>query len=157
MIKLYRSGESALRYHEAWVAGESITEHWGVVGSRGEVREHPLPGNISEEDALESVLAKARASGYEPLELDQHATLLIEYKVEPPTGTARDVEKRHRLQNRMDEALGWTGLGHCDGGSIGSGTMEVCCFVVDFEIAKRVISADLAGTEFADFTRIFEE
>jgi hypothetical protein len=57
----------------------------------------------------------------------------------------------------MDEALGWTGLGRCDGGSIGSGTMEVCCFVVDFEIARWVISADLAGTEFAAFTRILEE
>lgn len=35
--------------------------------------------------------------------------------------------------------------------------MEVCCFVVDFEIAKRVIEADLAGTEFSDFTRIYDE
>ena len=39
----------------------------------------------------------------------------------------------------MDEVLGWTGLGHTDGGSIGSGTMEVGCVVVDFEIAKKVI------------------
>ena len=57
----------------------------------------------------------------------------------------------------MNETLGWTGLGHCDGGSIGSGTMEACCFVVDFDIAKRVIEKDLAGSEFADFSRIFDE
>ncbi|WP_201778926.1 hypothetical protein [Rhodopirellula islandica] len=57
----------------------------------------------------------------------------------------------------MNETLGWTGLGHCDGGSIGSGTMETCCIVVDFEIAKRVIAADLAGTKFADFTQIILE
>ena len=43
------------------------------------------------------------------------------------------------------------------GGSIGSGTMEVCCFVVDFELAKTVIEADLKDTEFADFTRIYDE
>lgn len=53
--------------------------------------------------------------------------------------------------------LGWTGLGHCDGGSIGSGTMEVCCFVVDFEIGRKVIAADLKGTKFDDYTRIFDE
>ena len=35
--------------------------------------------------------------------------------------------------------------------------MEVCCFVADFEVAKRVIETDLAGTKFADFTRIYDE
>jgi len=56
----------------------------------------------------------------------------------------------------MDEVLGWTGLGHTDGGSIGSGTMEVGCVVVDFDIAKKVIEQDLKNTEFADYTRIFK-
>ena len=72
-------------------------------------------------------------------------------------GTAEDVEKRTRLQDKMDDVLGWTGLGHCDGGSIGSGTMEVCCYVIDFETAKSVIQENLKGTEFSNYTRIFEE
>ena len=72
-------------------------------------------------------------------------------------GSKHDVEKRTRLQDRMNETLGWTGLGHCDGGSIGSGTMEVCCFVIDFETAKTVIENDLEGTEFANFIRIYDE
>ena len=29
--------------------------------------------------------------------------------------------------------------------------------VVDFDIAKSVIEADLKGTEFADYTRIYDE
>ncbi len=45
----------------------------------------------------------------------------------------------------------------CDGGSIGSGTMEVCNFVVDFEMARHVIEEDLVNTEFANYTRIFDE
>lgn len=57
----------------------------------------------------------------------------------------------------MNETLGWTGLGNCDGGSIGSGAMEVCCFVVDFDTAKSVIESDLEGTEFAGFSRIYDE
>ena len=72
-------------------------------------------------------------------------------------GTPKDLEKRHALEERMNETLGWTGVGHCDGGSIGSGTMEVCCFVVDFDTAKRVIEEDLKGTKFADYSRIYEE
>lgn len=57
----------------------------------------------------------------------------------------------------MDETLGWTGLGHCDGGSIGGGTMEVCCYVVDFEIAKNIVERDLSNTEFSDYIRISHE
>ena len=57
----------------------------------------------------------------------------------------------------MNELLGWTGLGACDGGSIGSGTMEVVNFVVDFDLAKSVIARDLADTEFGDYTRVYDE
>jgi len=35
--------------------------------------------------------------------------------------------------------------------------MEVCCYVVDFDIAKSVIEADLRDTEFGDYTRIYRE
>jgi hypothetical protein len=79
--------------------------------------------------------------------MEDHATLLIEYAVDG-MGTGEDIDKRHALEERMGETLGWTGLGACDGGSIGSGTMEVCCFVAEFDLAKRVIKADLAVTEF---------
>ena len=88
--------------------------------------------------------------------IESQSVLLIEYQIDG-FGSSQDLEKRHALQDRMDETLGWTGLGHCDGGSIGSGTMEVCCFVVDFETAKVVIEEDLQGTEFANYTRIFDE
>jgi hypothetical protein len=67
------------------------------------------------------------------------------------------LENADKIEEKMNETLGWTGLGHCDGGSIGSGTMEVCNFVIDFEVAKKVIEEDLSGTEFANFTRIYDE
>ncbi|MFT4668158.1 MAG: hypothetical protein ACI9XB_005138 [Gammaproteobacteria bacterium] len=71
-------------------------------------------------------------------------------------GSEEDLDKRHRLENRINETLGWTGLGHTDGGSIGSGTMEVGCMVVDFDVAKKVIIEDLKNTEFENFSRIFK-
>ena len=71
--------------------------------------------------------------------------------------TPEDVEKRTRLEDRMNEFLGWNGLGHCDGWSIGSGVMEVCCYVIDFKTAKHAIAEDLAGTEFENYTRISDE
>ncbi|MGH8498656.1 MAG: hypothetical protein ACRERV_07615, partial [Methylococcales bacterium] len=68
-----------------------------------------------------------------------------------------DLKKRHSLEDRLNDLLGWTGLGNFDGGSIGSGSMEVCCYVVDFDIAKAAIESELAGTKFADYSRIYDE
>jgi hypothetical protein len=157
MTKLYRrSPDGALDYHEAWVRDGEITEHWGRVGSTGDQRVHPLPDRRKGRAELARILAPARQSGFSELADCDYARLLVEYEIEG-MGTPADVDKRSRLEDLLNELLGWTGLGHCDGGSIGSGTMEACCFVVDFEIAKRVVQDGLAGTEFAGFARIFDE
>jgi len=141
MLKLYKRIDSVLHYHEAWAAGRQIVEHWGPVGERGESKQHKIPKKADEDEFIEQIVKPARDAGY----------------VIDGFGTKKDLKKRHALEARMSETLGWVGLGECDGGSTGSGTMEVCCFVVDFDIAKRAIAADLAGTEFADFTRIYRE
>lgn len=156
MLKLYKRIKRVLHYHEAWVHGAKITEHWGIVGQRGETTEHKRNKKLSEEKNLEEVLAKPLAEGFGSVAIENHAILIIEYCVEG-IGSTEDLENRHALEDRMNETLGWTGLGNCDGGSIGSGTMEVCCFVVDFKIAKRVIEEDLKNTKFADYSRIYDE
>ncbi len=154
MLKLYKQTGDTLRYHEAWIQGGTITEHWGIAGEQGQTREHKVPKGKHEEDAILDVLRPASDDGFRPIE--DLAVLLVEYAIDG-FGTDQQLEKRYALQDRMDETLGWTGLGHCDGGSGGSGTMEVCCLVADFEIAKRVVEADLRGTEFGDYTRIYCE
>jgi hypothetical protein len=157
MIKLFRRQDGRVTaYHEAWVHGTKIVEHWGSLGEKGSTREHRLDKKISEEENIQRVLAVALSQGFEPIDVEHHAVLLIEYRVDG-MGSSVDLDKRHALEDRMSETLGWTGLGHCDGGSIGSGTMEVCCFVVDFETAKRLIEKDLQRTDFADYSRIYEE
>lgn len=156
MIKLYKTIDGVLHYHEAWEEEGAIVEHWGRVGDQGESREHTMPKSKSEEQALNEVLADAIANGYAEIDDDELKTLLIEYVVDD-MGSKEDLDKRYALQDRMNETLGWTGVGHCDGGSIGSGTMEVCCLVVDVAIATRVIEEDLKGTEFEDYSQIYEE
>lgn len=157
MVKLYRRlSDGRLAYHEAWERDGTITEHWAVVGERGETNNHHVKRREDADQAVERVLNRAREDGFEEIDLDDQRVLLIEYAVEG-MGTQADLRKRHDLEARMNELLGWTGLGHCDGGSIGSGTMEVCCFVVDFEIAKSVIERDLRDTMFAGFTCIYDE
>lgn len=156
MLKLYKRIDGVLRYHEAWVNGKTVYEHFGVVGERGDARQHNLTEGVKADDAIREILLPAIEAGYRPIESEDHATLLIEYTVQG-MGTSVDLDLRHALESRMSETLGWTGLGECDGGSIGSGSMEVCCFVVDFDVAKRVIATDLENTEFSGFSRIYDE
>jgi hypothetical protein len=156
MLKLYKNVSGLLHYHEAWFDAGSVTEHWGPIGTQGESREHALADGQSPEKAIHAVLSSAISEGFRPIEMEDHATLLVEYSVSG-MGTEDDLAKRHALEEHLDGTLGWTGLGFCDGGSIGSGTMEVCCVVVDFAIAKDVIERDLANTEYSNFSRIYDE
>lgn len=158
MLKLYKSVSDKLHYWEAWTeeGNNVVVEHWGLVGTRGEFTNHPLPKKYREATLLKSILAKAFEADYKPIDDDDLETLVIEYKVDG-FGTAEDLKKRHDLEARLNETLGWTGVGHVDGGSIGSGSMELACYVVDFSIAKQVIETDLKSTEFSDFSRIYAE
>ncbi|XAL99893.1 hypothetical protein OT109_00615 [Phycisphaeraceae bacterium D3-23] len=157
MQKLYLQHDGRITaYHEAWMHNDAITEHWGDLGQKGETREHRRDPKLSEEENLALVLARAIEKGYQSIDPDDEVPLIVEYRVKG-FGTPEDLNKRHALEDRLNEALGWAGLGACDGGSIGSDTMEVCCYVVDFEVAKRVIEANLADSQFSDFNRIYDE
>ncbi|MES2061551.1 MAG: hypothetical protein V4456_06500 [Bacteroidota bacterium] len=157
MIKLYRRINNQLHYWETWDkdSGTGIV-HWGIVGSKGESKEVKSGLFKSFRSKVQKEIIEKTNNDFREIDVDDHITLLIEYKIDG-MGTPADLEKRTRLQNKMDSLLGWTGLGHCDGGSAGSGTMEVCCLVVDFDIAKNEIEQSLINSEFADYIRIYNE
>jgi len=155
VLKLYKFTDTKKEYWETWDNDDgSHTVHWGELGTTGQSKE--VKGSLLKkpEKIIQKEVDEMVSSGFRPID-DEYA-LLIEYAVEG-MGSKEDVEKRHRLQEKMNETLGWSGLGNRDGGSIGSGTMEVCNFVVDFEVAKGVIERDLKGTEFENYTRIYDE
>lgn len=157
MLKLYRLTDEASDYWETWedAQGRHIV-HWGALGSRGEMRTVAPAAGEPATAIIQREIDDLVAGGFRPIDLADHAVLMVEYRVDG-MGSAADLDKRHRLEARLNETLGWTGLGMCDGGSIGSRTMEVCSFVVDYEIARGVIERNLQGTEFADFARIYDE
>ena len=157
MLKLYRMSESSKEYWETWEESKDChLVHWGILGTRGDTKTVKSGFLRSATSAIQAEINGLVAGGFRPIAPEDHAILMIEYSVDG-MGSGADLEKRHRLEQRMNETLGWTGLGACDGGSIGSGSMEVCNFVVDFDVAKEVIEKDLEGTEFADFVRIYDE
>jgi len=153
---LYKEIDAILHYREAWIDGDVLIEHWGIVGDKGELRESQVPSGKPNEHIVCAALHDAVQSGFRSIDDDEYAVLVIEYAVQG-FGKDEDLRKRYALQEFMDEFLGWTALGYCDGGSIGSGTMEVTCYVVDFEIAKEAATDILRESQYADYARIFEE
>ncbi|UUV20364.1 hypothetical protein [Paenimyroides aestuarii] len=156
MLKLYKQIDNELHYWETWDKDEKTAiVHWGIVGQRGQDKEvkSGLFSNFRKKVQKE-ILEKIN-EGFTEFSEDEVSFLEIEYEING-FGTDQDLDKRHRLEEKMDEVLGWTGLGHTNGGCIGSGTMEVGCVVVDFDIAKKVIEEKLKDTEFGDYSRIFK-
>ncbi|WP_084420603.1 hypothetical protein [Henriciella litoralis] len=160
MFKLYKREQDGTvsAYHEVWAEPQNrrLVEHWGQLGEKGQTRTHRVKFFGSLEKQVDGLLSVPRQAGYGELDVSDHSVLLVEYAIDGD-GTEDDVEKRHELEDLLNETLGWTGLGYCDGGSIGSGTMEAICFVVDVDQAKSVISDALEDTPFEDYSRIYQE
>lgn len=145
-------GKRSLHYEEAWTYEGTLTHHWGKVGHKGRKEKIPLAGQRPS-DAGNAVLSKAMAEGYAEIPDDELKGFVIEYEIEG-MGTTKDLDKLVALDDHMNDLLGWVGLGHCDGHSIGSGTMEVTCYVVDLDLATKCVKKDLARTPFADYSAI---
>jgi hypothetical protein len=158
LLKMYRFTEKIKEYWETWDNEEddTYTVHWGILGTKGSTKSVKPSLLKNAPEIIQEEIDKKTSEGFSEIKIEDYFRLLIEYAV-VGNGSVDDVDKRHRLEDRMNDILGWTGLGHCDGGSIGSGTMEVCNFVVDFNIARKVIEENLADTEFDNFTRIYDE
>ena len=155
MLKLYKQIGNELHYWETWNKDDSTgIVHWGIVGEEGDNIEVSSGLFSNFRKKIQKEIDQKISEGYTEFDEDALTFLEIEYSIEE-FGSEADLEKRHRLEEKMDQVLGWTGLGHTDGGSIGNGTMEVGCIVVDFDVAKKVIASELKNTEFSDYTKIF--
>ena len=157
MLKLYKFTNTKKEYWETWENDDGThTVHWGEIGEQGDSKILKSSLFKKAERIIQKEIDELLKKGFHPIDDDEHYKLIIEYSIDG-MGTEKDLEKRHRLENRMNGTLGWTGLGHCDGGSIGSGTMEVCNYTVDYDIAKTIIEKDLKDTEFGNYKRIYNE
>ncbi len=142
-FKLYRREGSVLRYHEAWAHEGEITEHWGVCGEEGETSSHAYDDLAAGGKIMGAIKRQARQAGFVTLARSKHRQLVLEIPVDG-FGTEAELDTRHKIEDYLNNALGWMGLGHVDGGSTGSGSMEVFCIVPDMKIAKAAVTVGLA-------------
>lgn len=160
MFRLYKRDETGrpVAYHEAWVDQRSrrIVEHWGMLGQRGETATRRIGILKSLETQFDAILDPARALGFAELADSAYQTLIIEYRF-GQVWVRDDNDKQGALEDALTEVLGWTGLGSCDGMKSGEDTLEMCCRVLDVDLAKAAIIGALADTEFGDYSRFYQE
>ncbi len=145
--KLYKRIKGVLHYEKAWTHEGSVTHHWGKVGQEGKFSQSPLEGKRPY-DVVQTVLAKAMARGFAEIPNEKLQGFIVQYKIDE-FGAAEDLNKLHALEDRLDEMLERLGLGYCDGNSIGSGTMEVFCYVVDLPLAMERVKEILSEAPYA--------
>lgn len=150
MFKLYRRRDEAMEYFEAWPVDGLVIEHRGVCGTTGEKISHPARDDAAQKRILMTLAQAARRDGFRAIPASRLATLIVSRAVRGQ-GSVADLDERHALEKFLDGRTGWLGLGHCDGGSIGGGSMESFCFVVDYEIARAALAPELKANGFEGF------
>ena len=157
LLKRDESGKIAA-YHEVWVefSPRRIVEHWGYIGARGDTDAHRIKLLRSLERQIDDILDPARALGFSEIDPSEYSTLIVEYALSD--AWRRDDELKIReAEDALTEVLGWTGLGSCDGDTITETAIEFTCRVLDIDLAKSRIEEQMADTEFADYSRIYQE
>ena len=153
MLKLYKAdSDGALtHYWEHWETTPGThTVHWGAIGTKGATKESHAQDAIAE-------AARMTAAGYAPVPQESLTFVVIEYPTRHTWPSEDELDKRYAVEDLMNGVLGWRGLGYCDGGSAGSGSMEVALCVVDVAKTEAAVREVLAGTPYADFSRIYSE
>jgi hypothetical protein len=149
MVKLYKKIGETIHYCEGWEHDGEVTVHWGELGTQGESKTVPASLSQAGEKVIEDELAAARTDGFHEIDDDEHFQLVLQYRV-ADHGNQHDLEKRYAIEDVLNGSLGWTGNGHCDGGQMGSGSMEIFSYVVDPVIACATVVKDLQENGILD-------
>ena len=146
--------DGVLHYHEAWHGEEGVIEHWGVAGDPGETQTHGAADKSQARDVLAKLEKDVRANGFRSIPPSRHAMLVVEYQIDG-FGHEIHLERRHQIEDKLGALAMLLGLGQCDGGSTGAGTMEVALNVVDFDLAKTALAAAIKGSFMDGYARMY--
>jgi predicted DNA-binding WGR domain protein len=142
-------------YWEVWDNGDSsLTIHWGPAGATGESKQISLEHGEDAEERIATEASQALADGYREWPEDELATIVVQYPLERYKRVKKGIEKRmNAVELRVNEALGWTGLGRCVDvdysveftTGVELGQLTVIARAVDGGMALEAIRTDLAA------------
>ncbi len=149
MLKLYKTVRGRVRYWEAWQRNTKLVVHTGWLGHWGRQDRMAMNRGESEKAAIKRYSKAPLADGYAPIAEREHKMLVVQYRV-AGWGSVEDLDARDAVERILNESLGWSGNGRCDGGDIGNGTINLFCSVVDPALAVKSIVVALKKAKRLD-------
>jgi hypothetical protein len=146
LLKLYKRDKDKISYWEAWDEEAELTIHFGDVGDVGETTTVSLAEFEPPDSAIEEHAKDARDAGFSEIDHEDLFELVVQYPLAAAAGPD-DIEKAYRVEELLNECLGWTGNGHCEGNDIGPGSLNVYCFVVDPKLALKPVVDELSQAD----------
>jgi hypothetical protein len=90
--------------------------HYGKVGAKGQNKTVKVKFWQSPDSVIKKELADAWKERFQELDIEDHVVLLVQYQIDG-FSDENDIKKRYAVEDVLNESLGWTGNGICDGGS----------------------------------------
>lgn len=153
MIKMIKHFDDKVYYWEVWQNGKYVVVHFGMVGDKGETEKKKLSLFQNAEKLMNELAKEKKIEGYSYLDEDKLIELVVQYSYEE-SEMEKALNLRHSVEDLMNECLGWTGNGSCDGGDIGSGTANIFNYVLDVKRATKTIIEELTNNNLLEGVKI---
>jgi hypothetical protein len=147
MIELYKREPDGFHYWRAWRYRRIVVTNWGKAGEKGRTHQIRLRKGQTAKAVMEEAARSFIARGFAPIDLDSHATIAVQYRLQG-WGSVADLERRRQIEEVLTECLASTCNGFCDGGDLGSGEMNLYCLVLNTEAAKTALVYTLRKNRF---------
>ncbi len=152
MIKLYkREKDNSLRYAEYWIDDIEIILHTGKVGRKGKVEKYFLGKDFNSEKSFVSFfLKKYEPQNYKRITDEEICYIAVQFPMKSLKGNKRDHWLKDKVQEYLNDWLGWVGLGNVEGFDMGelinypkTYALTIFCEVVDEERGIKAIKSCL--------------
>src|SRR5574344_2392460 len=108
MLKLYKEINGVLHYWETWDEDDKTgLVNWGTIRENEKKKKVKSTRLKNFHKIIQQEINEKINEGYEQIDEDDLKFLIIEYKLNSDFGNEEDLEKRHRLEAKMNEDLGW--------------------------------------------------
>lgn len=155
MLKLYKKQDNVIYYWYTWNRDKKTSIiFFGKAGEEGELQHLEAGLFIGVKNKVQKLIDEKVKEGYD--EAEDIYNIIIEYDIEALIN-ANSQDYKESLHQVINEILFSTGLGHCAIAVNGPGLINACCYVVHFELAKKILQENLKGTSFECFNRIYNE
>ncbi|WP_238239674.1 DUF2716 domain-containing protein [Exiguobacterium acetylicum] len=156
MIQLTKQNGSDMLYQTIYTEGRTIVQHQGIVGAwvkAEDVKQMRVSRFKRLGVQILQLVEELERQGYRELNETDYTGLVVQFSYEKGQEEAA-LERRHMMEEVINDSLLHMGNGYCEGGDIGSGTTNIFYYVLDVEAAVALIFEEMKARDVQDEPKI---